>query len=91
MLVDLIPHYRELLNALITLVIFSLLLERGLALLFDYRGYDKFLHGKGLKTRIALLVTFGICAYYGFDIISILFQAGGDTFCFNRCSFSVSR
>lgn len=69
--------YARLLNvsgALSLLVVLAMLLERALAIIFEYHWFQK-LSSKveGLKSPIALLVSWFTCHHVQFDILSILF------------------
>lgn len=71
---ELSPEFFAVLTSLAKLVIFAMLLERALVLIFDYRWYKAKLDGLGLKVPIAFLVSWFVCTYYGFDVLSALFE-----------------
>ncbi|MEM8639591.1 MAG: hypothetical protein AAGG51_12360 [Cyanobacteria bacterium P01_G01_bin.54] len=76
---ELLPGYTDLAKALLTLVILAFILERALVLVFEYRWYEQYLSGKGLKTPIAFGVAWFICTHYRFDVVNVLFAQGQDT------------
>ena len=67
--------------SLVTLFIVSLILERSLALIFQWRWWKKYLDGIGLKTVLAFAVALAICKGYNFDAFAMMFgkesQIGG--------------
>ena len=65
--------------ALAKLVVLAAVLERALVLLFDWRWYEKTLSGKGLKVPIVYAFSWTICHFYGFDVLSELFEPGKPT------------
>jgi hypothetical protein len=67
------PEFLRVLASLAKLVILSMLLERALVLVFEYRWYEK-LNGFGLKVPITLFVSWVICSYYKFDVLGALFE-----------------
>ena len=66
-------HYQNVLGALMMLVILSLILERGLAVIFEWGGWREWLGKKKLRAPIALLTAYVICIWFDFDVLSILF------------------
>lgn len=70
---DFSPEFLRVMTALAKLVILSMLLERSLAVLFDYRWLRP-ISGYGLKVPIAILTSWIICYSYQFDILSQLFE-----------------
>lgn len=78
-MIDLFPSYADLAKASLMLIALSLILERGLSVVFEYRWYAKYFTGKGLKTPIAFALAWAICASYSFDIVQILFVQAHST------------
>lgn len=67
-------------GAVSVLVILAMLLERALALLFDYHWFQKLSEKiEGLKSPIAFFVSWFICNFVGFDILSRLFPPASGT------------
>lgn len=60
-------------EALAAIVVLSMFVERSLALVFEHRWYDK-MHGKGMKSITAFVVSFFVCKYWEFDAVSIIFS-----------------
>lgn len=71
---ELSPEFFKVLASLAKLVVLAMLLERALVLLFDYRWYKEKLDGYGFKVPISFLTSWAICGYYGFDVLSALFE-----------------
>jgi len=65
--------------ALFELVILSILLERGLYFVFDYRHLREKLQNKGVKAPITLGVSWLICWNHDFDIIARSIDPGAET------------
>jgi len=57
--------------ALFELVILSILVERGLYFIFDYRHLRERLKSKGIKAPIAFGVSWFVCWHHDFDIIAL--------------------
>ena len=58
-------------GAVSLLVILAMLLERALALLFDYHWFQKLSEKvSGLKSPIALFVSWFTCNFVGFDVLA---------------------
>lgn len=66
-------NYESILVALVTLFIVSVILERGLSVLFQWRWWKKYCDGKGIKTVIAFALSWTICQKYGFDVFAMMF------------------
>ena len=62
------------LYALGKLVIFALLLERGLFFIFDYSKWREKIEGKGIRAPVSLAFAWIICWWYDFDIWAALFD-----------------
>ncbi len=62
----------RLIEVLATIVVMSILLERALAILFEWRPYVKKFDGKGTKQPVALVVAFLVCRFWEFDAISMI-------------------
>jgi signal transduction histidine kinase len=71
---ELSDGFFKVLASLATLVVLSMLLERALVLIFDYRWYKKKLSGLGLKVPISFITAWIICYQYKFDVLSKLFE-----------------
>ena len=69
-------HYQNVLGVLIMLVILSLILERGLAVIFEWGGWREWIGRKKLRAPIALVTAYVICIWYDFDVLSVLFARG---------------
>jgi len=65
--------YESLLGALVTLFIVSVVLERALTVLFHWRWWKRFCNGKGLKTVVAVAISWAVCSKYGFDVFAMMF------------------
>lgn len=75
--------YERLFEVLVTIVVFSFLIERALAVIFESRLFIKIYEGtegknnkkKGLKEIIAAIVSITVCFYWEFDAFTILVVA----------------
>ena len=65
-----------LLVVLLKLVILSMLLERAMIILFEWRWYEKFLGGRGLKVPITYIVAWTICTTLEFDAFLTIIEPG---------------
>ena len=61
----------------ILLLFFSLLLERGLVLLFEWEWFSILTDKAGMKPFIAFIVSGAICYRYGIDAVSMMFPPRG--------------
>lgn len=69
----------DVLGALSLLVILAMLLERSLALIFDYHWFNKLSDRyEGLKAPIALAFSWYTCSLVNFDVLGRLFSAPGE-------------
>jgi hypothetical protein len=59
-------------EALATIVVLSMFVERGLALLFEHRWYLSRFDQRGFKEPIAFAVAIGVCVYLKFDALAIV-------------------
>lgn len=59
-------------NALILLLVLSILIESGLAVVFDWRVYSAYLGGRALKPVFAVIVSFTIVRTFELDILASL-------------------
>jgi hypothetical protein len=73
-MVEVSENFVPVLAALAKLVVLAMLLERGLILIFEYRWYEKFFSGKGLKVPISFGGAWLICWYYDFDVVAALLE-----------------
>lgn len=71
---ELSEGFFKVLASLATLVVLSMLLERALILIFDYRWYKEKLSGLGLKAPISFITAWIICYHYKFDVLCKLFE-----------------
>jgi hypothetical protein len=55
-----------------TIVVLAFIIERALALLFEWRFFVNASWSSGLKEPIALLVSFAVCWYWKLDALSVL-------------------
>jgi len=70
-------QWEPLLFELTKLVVLSMLMERALAMIFDYRYYKAHLNGYGLSAPIAFAASWAVCHYYQFDVPTFLFSTKG--------------
>jgi len=61
------------LTALMLGLVLSLMVERSLATVFNWRFYREHLSGRGLKVPIALLVSYLVCRAYPVDLLGLIF------------------
>ena len=68
--------YERLFEVLVTITVFSFLVERALSVIFESRwfidAYEANQIRKGLKEVIALAVSIALCVFWQFDAISII-------------------
>lgn len=57
---------------LVKVVIFAMLLERGLYFIFDYTLWRDRIEGRGIKAPVALGAAWAICWWYDFDVLAVL-------------------
>lgn len=69
----------RILFALFEVVILSILIERGLYFIFDYRHIRERLKNLGLKAPFALGVSWFICSQHDFDVVARIIDPGGET------------
>jgi len=67
-------NYDAVLQALVAIVVVAFILERALALLFEWRPFVKRFHKKGVRTPISLLVALALTMTWHFDALSIIFE-----------------
>jgi len=65
-------HFMGLFVILLKLVFFSMALERGLIILFEWRWYEKFASGHGLKVPITVGVAWFISKQLEFDVFGAI-------------------
>ena len=65
-------NWDRLIEVLATVVVMSMLLERALAILFEYRPFVNKYDKKGVKEPITLVIAFLICRFWDFDAISMI-------------------
>ncbi len=72
---DQIDRLVDVSGSLALLVILAMLLERALALIFEYHWFQQWFFNKfeGLKAPVALAVSWYICYHFEFDVLSKLF------------------
>ena len=65
-------------EVLLVVILFSLLIERALSPIFEWRKYIEFVEKrgsrKGTKEPIALLVSLAVVAFYDFDAMAIILK-----------------
>lgn len=61
-------------EVLLAIVILSFVVERALALLFEWRGFIALYEGtaKGTKEIISFVVALGVCWFWKFDAVSVI-------------------
>jgi hypothetical protein len=65
-------------GALMLLVVLAMLLERALAVVFEYHWFRRLSDRvPGLKAPFALLVSWQVCGHVGYDILACLFAPSG--------------
>jgi thermitase len=74
-------------GALLKLVVLSILLERGLAFVFEFEWFERLIHTpgpgapetrrrfRGLKAIVALAAALSICSAFQFDVLSAIFSS----------------
>jgi uncharacterized BrkB/YihY/UPF0761 family membrane protein len=62
-------NLQPLVAALAVIVVLSMLLERALAVVFEWGMWDRFLARKRLRAPLALLASYAVCAALHFDIL----------------------
>jgi len=71
--------YERLFEVLVTIVVFSIFIERALAVVFESRWfvsmYERNKKRKGLKEVIALVVSIVVCIFWRLDALSIVVVA----------------
>src|SRR5712692_8372003 len=77
------PDYAQFLGvigALLKLVVLSMLLERGLAVIFEHEWFIRLTtknnrekRFSGLKGILALAAAMGVCFWYCFDVVGVVF------------------
>lgn len=67
-------EFLALVVVLLKLVFFSMVLERALVILFEYRWYVKFLSNRGLKVPITYIVSWLVCDQLRFDVFAAIFN-----------------
>jgi len=64
--------YNEAFKALLVLFVVALLLESGLAVLFNWRPFVVYFDGRGAKTPITVIVAYMFVSHYELDIVTRL-------------------
>lgn len=62
------------------IVLLSIIIERALAILFEWRAILPRIHRKGIKEPIALLTSLAVVLVYEFDAMAILFAEESNTY-----------
>ena len=73
-------QYETVLGALALLDILAMLLERALAVVFEWGVIRDWLKEKRLRVPIALAASYTICVWGQFDVFSVIFRQGGRVF-----------
>ena len=66
-------HYENVIGVLAMIVVLSLILERALALTFEWSGWRDWLSKKKIKTLLAFLAAYSMCMTMDFDVLAVLF------------------
>lgn len=65
-------------GSLMLLVVLAMLLERALAVVFEYHWFRRLADRvPGLKAPLALLVSWEVCSHVGYDVLACLFASSG--------------
>ena len=84
-------QYEAVLGALALLVILAMLLERALAVIFEWSVLRDWLKEKRLRVPIALVASYTICVWGQFDVFSVVFaKAGGYSGAFSFGTFATA-
>jgi len=67
--------YARVAGVLGIILVLAIVLETGLATLFNWKWFQDYLEGKGLRTPIAVLVSWFFVYFYGLDVVSDLLSA----------------
>ncbi len=67
-------QFLALMLVLLKLVLFSMVLERALVILFEWRWYERLASGKGLKVPITYGVALVICEIHRFDVFAAIYN-----------------
>ena len=70
-------QYEAVLGALALVVILAMLLERALAVIFEWSVLRDWLKEKRLRVPIALIASYVICVWGQFDVLSVVFAKTG--------------
>ena len=70
-------QYETVLGALALVVILAMLLERALAVVFEWSVIRNWLKEKHLRVPIALAASYVICVWGQFDVFSVIFAKEG--------------
>lgn len=68
------PIFENVASVFALLIALSVIIERGLATVFGWKYYQKFLGGRGLKVPVALAVSFLIAQQVPVDLVALLFN-----------------
>ena len=68
------PVLENVASAFALLIALSVVIERGLATVFNWKYYQKLFGGKGLKVPIALIVSYLIATEVPVDLVAMLFN-----------------
>lgn len=52
--------------------VLAIIVERGLAVVFGWKKYVKYLNGKGYKVPISIAVSWAICWIGGLDVVAVM-------------------
>jgi hypothetical protein len=64
--------WERLFEVLATVGVMAILIERALAILFEWRPFVKKFDKKGIKEPITLIVAFIVCRFWDFDAVSMI-------------------
>jgi len=70
-------HYQNVLGALILVVVLAMLLERALAVVFEWSVIRDRIKDNNLRVPIAFGASYWICVWGQFDVLSVVFAKSG--------------
>ena len=70
-------QYENVLGALALLVVLALVLERALALFFEWGPWREWLEQKRLRAPLAFVAAYVLCVWGQFDVFSVIFAKPG--------------
>ena len=70
-------QYEKLLGALTMLVILSLVLERALAVFFEWGVWRDWISERHLRAPVAFVASYWVCIWADFDVLAVMFAKSG--------------